>query len=50
MDIDMGGILMSFLKVLNSTSFWINVKTEYLVSEYKVLIDEENKKIDKYFR
>ena len=50
MDIDIGGILMTFLKVINSTSFWINIKTEYLVSEYKALIDEEHRKLDKYFR
>ena len=49
MDIDMGGVLMTFLKVINSTSFWINIKTEYLVSEYKTMIDEEHKKLDKYF-
>ena len=49
MDIDIGGILMTFLKVINSTSFWINIKTEYLVSEYKTMIDQENKKLDKYF-
>ena len=50
MDIDIGGILMTFLKVINSTSFWINIKTEYLVSEYKFMIDEEHRKLDKYFR
>ena len=49
MDIDFGGLLMTFLKVINSTSFWINIKTEYLVSEYKAMIDEESKKLDKYF-
>ena len=49
MDIDFGGLLMTFLKVINSTSFWINVKTEYLVSEYKAMIDEESQKLDKYF-
>jgi len=49
-DIDVGGLLMTFLKVINSTSFWINVKTEYLVSEYKPMIDAENQKLDKYFQ
>ena len=49
LDIDIGGILMTFLKGVNSTSFWINIKAEYLVSEYKAMIDEENKKLDPYF-
>lgn len=49
MDIDIGGLLMTFLKVINSTGFWIDIKTEYLVSEYKAMIDEESKKLDKYF-
>ena len=46
---DISGIIMSLIAMFNSTKFWINAKADYLVSEYKVKIDEAFSQIDKYF-
>ena len=48
-DLDVSGIIMALVSVFNSTKFWIDVKADYLVSEYKVKIDEAFREIDKYF-
>lgn len=47
--LDFAGIILTCLGFFHSTRFWIEVKTNFLVSEYKKEIDREMKKIDRYF-
>lgn len=49
MDIDFSSILYTLLGLFHSTKYWIEVKSEYLASEYKKVLDEELGKLDKYF-
>ena len=47
--LDFAGIISACQSLFCSTKFWIEVKTNYLVSEYKVKIDKELKRIDHFF-
>lgn len=47
--LDFAGIIATCLSVFRSTRFWIEVKTNYLVSEYKIQIDKELSRIDRFF-
>lgn len=47
--IDFAGILTTCISLFQSASFWIDVKTEFLVSAYKEELDREMEKLDRYF-
>lgn len=47
--LDFAGIISTCLRLFHSTRFWIEVKANFLVSEYKKEIDREMRKIDRYF-
>ncbi|HOL87445.1 MAG TPA: hypothetical protein PLK32_08830 [Defluviitoga tunisiensis] len=47
--LDFAGLITTCLSAFNSTKFWIEVKTNYLVSEYKKELDKQLAIIDKYF-
>lgn len=49
-DIDFSGFLIAAITAFNSTKFWIEVKTNYLVSNYKAEIDKQMEIINKYFK
>ena len=49
-DIDFSGFLIAAITAFTSTKFWIEVKTNYLVSNYKAEIDKQMEIIDKYFK
>ena len=46
--LDFEGIVMACLSAFSSARFWVEVKTNYLVSEYKVEIDKQMKILDQY--
>lgn len=48
--IDFAGVITTCLSVFNSTRFWIDVKTEYLCSQYVPRAEEQIAIADKYFR
>lgn len=47
--IDFAGIITTCLSVFNSTRFWIDVKTEYLLRAYQPGVEEQLAIVDKYF-
>lgn len=47
--LDFEGIVRACLSAFSSARFWVEVKTNYLVSEYKVEIDKQMRILDKYF-
>ena len=47
--IDYAGIITTCLSVFNSTRFWIDVKTNYLVSVYQPKAEEQINLVNKYF-
>lgn len=48
-EIDWGGVLLTLLQSVNSIRFWINIKTEFIVSSHMKTISAELEKINKYF-
>lgn len=48
--LDFAGILSTCLSAFSSTKFWIEVKSNYLVSAYKQEIDKQMEMIDRYFQ
>lgn len=48
--VDFGSIVTTCLNAFNSIRFWVEAKTNYLVSEYKKEIDEQMKILDKYIK
>ena len=49
-DLDFAGILTSCISLFQSTKFWIEAKTAFLVSAYKPALDQELAKLDQYFQ
>lgn len=47
-DIDWGGGFTTVLNAFNSVNFWIEIKSQYLVSEYKKEIDKQMAILDQY--
>ena len=47
--IDYAGVITTCLSVFNSTRFWIDVKTNYLVSVYQPGVEEQMSLVNKYF-
>lgn len=47
--IDFAGLLNTLLSLFHTTQYWIDLKTEYLVSEYKKVVDGLLMEIDRYF-
>lgn len=47
--IDYAGLVKTLLDLFHTTAYWIQVKTEYLVSEHKKIIDNQLRELDKYF-
>lgn len=47
--IDFGGVITACLNMFNSTRFWIDVKTNYLVSAYQPALEEQMAIVNKYF-
>lgn len=48
-DIDFSSILNTLLSLFHSSKFWIDIKTQYLVSEHKKIIDTQLDQVNKYF-
>ena len=46
-DIDWGGGFTTVLNAFNSVNFWIEIKSQYLASEYKKEIDKQMAILDK---
>lgn len=49
-DLDLAGILTTCISLFQSTKFWIEAKTAFLVSAYKPALDRELAKLDAYFQ
>ena len=47
--IDYAGVITTCLSVFNSARFWIDVKTNYLVSVYQPGVEEQMSLVNKYF-
>ena len=47
-DIDWGGGFTTVLNAFNSVNFWIEIKSQYLASEYKKEIDKQMAILDQY--
>ena len=47
--LDFPGMITTLFSYFSSTKFWIEVKAQFLFSEYKKELDKEMEKIDKYF-
>ena len=47
--IDYAGVITTCLSVFNSTRFWIDIKTNYLVSVYQPGVEEQMSLVNKYF-
>jgi len=48
--LDFGGIITTLLSLFSSTRFWIEIKTNYLVSAYKKEIDQQMAEVNQYFK
>ena len=47
--LDFPGMITTLFSYFSSTKFWIEVKAQFIFSEYKKEIDKEIEKLDKYF-
>ena len=48
-DVDFSGILTTCISLFQSSGFWIDVKTEFLISAYREDLEKELCKLDRYF-
>ena len=48
-DLDLSGILMTCISWFQTTRFWIEAKTAFLVSSYRETLDRELNALDSYF-
>lgn len=47
--VDWGGVLAMCFSLFHSTKFWVDAKTNFLVSAYKEEIDKQMRALDQYF-